>query len=134
MMKKIQYVPLRKGQMDKYLEMAKRENVYPIIYIGLQCGLRQSELISLPWAAVDFSERVIRGKHHAVDLDEESERLLRTEQAAHPKSDTVFVHPRTGKAYARHQLYSLHCKLCDLARISGVSFLEMQFAWRMERR
>ena len=89
MMKKIQYVPLRKGQMDKYLEMAKRENVYPIIYIGLQCGLRQSELISLPWAAVDFSERVIRGKHHAVDLDEESERLLRTEQAAHPKSDTV---------------------------------------------
>ena len=60
MMKKIQYVPLRKGQMDKYLEMAKRENVYPIIYIGLQCGLRQSELISLPWAAVDFSERVIR--------------------------------------------------------------------------
>ena len=134
MMKKIQYVPLRKGQVDKYLEMAKRENVYPIIYIGLQCGLRQSELISLPWAAVDFSERVIRGKHHAVDLDEESERLLRTEQAAHPKSDTVFVHPRTGKAYVRHQLYSLHCKLCDLARISDVSFLEMQFAWRMERR
>ena len=134
MMKKIQYVPLRKGQMDKYLEMAKRENVYPIIYIGLQCGLRQSELISLPWAAVDFSERVIRGKHHAVDLDEESERLLRAEQAAHPNSDTVFVHPRTGKAYARHQLYSLHCKLCDLSRISGVSFLEMQFAWRMERR
>ena len=35
MMKKIQYVPLRKGQMDKYLEMAKRENVYPIIHIGL---------------------------------------------------------------------------------------------------
>ena len=121
MMKKIQYVPLRKGQVDKYLEMAKRENAYPIIYIGLQCGLRQSELISLPWAAVDFSERVIRGKHHAVDLDEESERLLRAEQAAHPNSDTVFV-------------YSLHCKLCDLARISGVSFLEMQFAWRMERR
>ena len=60
MMKKIQYVPLRKGQVDKYLEMAKRENAYPIIYIGLQCGLRQSELISLPWAAVDFSERVIR--------------------------------------------------------------------------
>ena len=24
MMTKIQYVPLRKGQMDKYLEMAKR--------------------------------------------------------------------------------------------------------------
>ena len=134
MMKKIQYVPLRKGQMDKYLEMAKREKVYPIIYIGLQCGLRQSELISLPWAAVDFSERVIRGKHHAVDLDEESERLLRAEQAAHPKSDTVFVHPRAGKAYARHQLYSLHCKLCDLARISDVSFLEMQFVWRMEHR
>lgn len=44
MMKKIQYVPLRKGQMDKYLEMAKREKVYPIIYIGLQCGLRQSEV------------------------------------------------------------------------------------------
>ena len=134
MMKKIQYVPLRKGQVDKYLEMAKRENVYPIIYIGLQCGLRQSELISLPWAAVDFSERVIRGKHHAVDLDEESARLLRAEQAAHPNSDTVFVHPRAGKAYARHQLYSLHCKLCDLAQISDVSFLEMQFAWRMERR
>ena len=134
MMKKIQYVPLRKGQVDKYLEMAKRENVYPIIYIGLQCGLRQSELISLPWAAVDFSELVIRGKHHAVEMDGESERLLRAEQAAHPKSDTVFVHPRAGKAYARHQLYSLHCKLCDLARISDVSFLEMQFAWRMGRR
>ena len=115
MMKKIQYVPLRKGQVDKYLEMAKRENAYPIIYI-------------------DFSERVIRGKHHAVDLDEESERLLRTEQAAHPNSNAVFVHPRTGKAYARHQLYSLHCKLCDLARISDVSFLEMQFVWRMEQR
>ena len=81
MMKKIQVVPLRKGQMDKYLEMAKREKVYPIIYIGLQCGLRQSELISLPWAAVDFSERVIRGKHHAVEMDEESERLLRRENA-----------------------------------------------------
>ena len=134
MMKKIQYVPLRKGQMDKYLEMAKREKVYPIIYIGLQCGLRQSELISLPWAAVDFSERVIRGKHHAMEMDEESERLLRRENDEHPNSETVFVHPRTGKAYARYQLYSLHCKLCDLAHISDVSFLEMQFAWRMERR
>ena len=134
MMKKIQYVPLRKGQMDKYLEMAKREKVYPIIYIGLQCGLRQSELSSLPWAAVDFAECVIRGKHHAVEMDEESERLLHRENAEHPNSDTVFIHPSTGTAYARHQLYSLHCKLCDLARISDVSFLEMQFAWRMERR
>jgi hypothetical protein len=37
MMKKIQYVPLRKGQMDKYLEMAKRENVYnrPLFYINI---------------------------------------------------------------------------------------------------
>lgn len=134
MMKTIQYVPLRKGQMEKYLEMAKCENVYSIIYIGLQCGLRQSELISLPWAAVDFSAHVIRGKYHAAEMDVESERLLRAEQATHPDSETVFVHPRTGKAHARHQLYSLHCKLCDLARISGVSFLEMQFAWRMERR
>ncbi len=28
MMKPIQYVPLRKGQMETYLKMAKRENVY----------------------------------------------------------------------------------------------------------
>lgn len=134
MMKTIRYVPLRKGQMEKYLEMAKRENGYPILYVGLQCGLRQSELISLPWAAVDFSEHVIRGKYHAAEMDEESERLLLKEQAVHPGSETVFIYPRTGKAYARYHLYTLHRKLCDLARLPNVSFLELQLAWRMTHR
>ena len=134
MMKTIQYVPLRKGQMEKYLEMARRENVYPLIYIGLQSGLRQTELISLPWAAVDFSEHVIRGKYRAVDMDEETECLLREEQKAHPGSDTVFIHPITGKPYARHQLYYLHRKLCELARLPDVSFMELQLAWRTVQR
>ena len=132
MMKTIQYVPLRKGQMEKYLEMAKREKAYPLIYIGLQSGLRQAELISLPWAAVDFSEHIIRGKYRTVEMDEETERLLRKEVEAHPNSETVFLHPVAGKPYARHQLYYLHKKLCALVRMSDMSFLELQLAWRME--
>lgn len=132
MMKTIRYVPMRRGQMEKYLDMAKHENTYPIIYIALQSGLRQSELISLPWAALDFPERAIRGKYHASEMDEEAERLLRIEADKHPNSTTVFLHPNTGKPYARHQLYYLHRKLCDRARLSDVSFLELQLAWRME--
>ena len=72
------------------------------------------------------------GDIEGYEMDEEAERLLRIEADTHPNSTTVFLHPNTGKPYARHHLYYLHRKLCDLARLSDVSFLELQLAWRME--
>lgn len=42
---------LRSGQIKRYLDVAQELSAYPILYVGLASGLRQGELISLPWAA-----------------------------------------------------------------------------------
>lgn len=51
---------LRSGQVKRYLEATQGLSAYPILYVGLASGLRQGELISLPWAAVDiYGQRII---------------------------------------------------------------------------
>ena len=130
MMKSIQLVPLRSGQLQKYLDFARRERVYPIFYVGLQSGLRQSELLTLSWAAVDLSERLLYGQYRMVELDEEAFRLLTQEKQLHPHSETVFIHPVTKLPYQRHQFYYLHQKLCSLARLPEVSYKELQLSFR----
>jgi len=130
MMKSIRFVPLRSGQLQKYLDFAKRERVNPIIYVGLQSGLRQSELLTLSWAAVDLSERLLYGQYRTVELDDESFHLLTQENRIHPRSETVFIHPVTNQPYQRHQFYYLHRKLCALARLPEISYKELQLYYR----
>lgn len=130
MIKSIRFVPLRDGQLQKYLDFAKRERVYPVFYVGLQSDLRQSELLTLSWAAVDLSEHLICGQYRTVELDEEAFRLLTQEKQIHPRSETVFIHPATGLPYQRHQFYYLHEKLCALARLPEVSYKELQLFYR----
>lgn len=43
-------VPLRLGQLQRYLNAAEQLGVLSLIYTGLSSGLRQCELITLSWA------------------------------------------------------------------------------------
>lgn len=118
--------PIRKGQLESYLAYAEKEKAYPLIYVGLQSGLWQSDLISLPWAAVNLSKKCIKTRTRIFELDEKSCELIAAEREQHPDSKTVFVHPRTNQAYQRHQLFWLHTKLCRLARLPEIGFKELQ--------
>ena len=113
---------LRKAHLQVYLNCAMDDGVYPIFYIGLRSGLRQSELISLPWAAVNLSEKVIYGQHRDYPLTTEACELLTAEEEDQPESRTVFLHPQTEKPFRRHQFFSLHRKFCRLARMLGLVF------------
>ena len=89
---------LRKAHLQAYLNCAMDDGVYPIFYIGLRSGLRQSELISLPWAAVNLSEKVIYGQHRDYPLTTEACELLTAEKEDHPESRTVFLLFHLGEA------------------------------------
>lgn len=50
----LEIIRWRSGQIKRYLDAAQGLSAYPILYVGLASGLRQGELISLSWAAVDI--------------------------------------------------------------------------------
>lgn len=117
-------VPLRLGQVQRYLNAAEQLGALPIVYIGLSSGLRQGELLALSW--VDFRGRHILKGRRLLTLNDRAAELLPPQT-----SQYVFTNPRTGEPYKLHEFYYLHSKILKLARLPQTSFRDLQ-RWCVE--
>ena len=121
---------LRSGQVKRYLDVAQGLSAYPILYVGLASGLRQGELISLPWAAVDVCERRVILTKHWIELSAQAGKLIVEEHSRHPDTPEVFVDAKTGQPYTLHRLYYLHRKVLNKARLPVTGFRQLQLSAR----
>ncbi len=117
-------VPLRLGQIQRYLNAAEKCGVLPIIYTGLSSGLRQCELITLSWADFHVRYRYIHRGQRLLILNAKAEHLL--EQLPEADSHWVFLNPKTAAPYKLHEFYYLHKKLLTQARLPWVAFRDLQ--------
>ena len=116
-------VPLRLGQIQRYLNAAEKLGALPLIYTGLSSGLRQCELITLSWADFHIRCRYILKGHRLLALNRKAEHLL--EQI--PETDCyVFLNPKTGAPYQLHELYYLHKRILKQAGLPWVAFRNLQ--------
>ena len=119
-------IRLRSGQIRRYLEAAKELNVYPILYVGLTSGLRQGELISLPWAAFDLSTKRLRLQKRWINLSDTAAQVLAEEHRRHPQSPYMFLDSKTNQPYTPHRLYYLHRRILKQAHLPAISFRDLQ--------
>ncbi len=117
-------VPLRLGQIQRYLNTAEQIGVLPIIYTGLSSGLRQCELITLSWADFHIRCRYILKGQRLLTLNDRTTHLL--EQIPEADSSYVFCNPKTGTTYKLHEFYYLHKKILNRAKLPWVSFRDLQ--------
>ena len=92
-------IPLRLGQIQRYLIVAEKQDILPLVYVGLTSGLRQKELLSLKWSDFDGQGRIHKGKR-LLTVGLKAMRLL-------------------------HEEYSRHQKILKLARLHPISFREL---------
>lgn len=121
---------LRSGQVKRYLDAAKGSSAYPILYVGLASGLRQGELISLPWTAVDIPGRRVILPKRWVGLSIRAAELMVEEHVRHPGSLEAFQDAKTGQPYTLHRLYYLHRKVLYEARLPVTGFRQLQLSAR----
>lgn len=121
---------LRSGQVKRYLDVAQGLSAYPILYVGLTSGLRQGELISLPWAAVDICERRVILTKPWVGLSAQAVGIMVKEHAKHPDSPEAFLDAKTGQPYTLHRLYYLHRKVLREAQLPMTGFRQLQLSAR----
>lgn len=117
-------IPLRLGQIQRYLIAAEKQGVLPLIYVGLTSGLRQKELLSLKWSDFDEQGRIYKGKR-LLTIDPKGMQLLRDEYSRHPDQEKVFPNLKTGQPYLSHEFYYLHQKILKVARLHPISFREL---------
>ena len=117
-------IPLRLGQIQRYLMAAEKQRLLPLAYVGLTSGLRQKELLSLKWSDFDGQGRIYKGKR-LLAIDPKAMRLLRGEYSRHPDREEVFPNPKTGHPYLLHEFYYLHQKILKSARLPPISFREL---------
>lgn len=117
---------LRAGQVKRYLDAAQKLSAYPILYVGLASGLRQGELISLPWAAVDIRGRRVILKKRWVSLSARAVELMAEEHVRHPDRFEAFLDAKTGQPYTSYRLYYLHRNILVRAHLPAVGFRQLQ--------
>ena len=117
-------VPLRLGQLQRYLSAAEQLGVLPLIYTGLSSGLRQCELITLSGADFHVRFRYILKGQRLLTLNDKAAHLL--EQIPEANSSYVFCNPKTGTTYKLHEFYYLHKKILKQARLPWVAFRDLQ--------
>ena len=117
---------LRSGQIRRYLDTAKDLDVYPILYVGLTSGLRQGELISLPWAAFDLSTKRLRLQKRWINLSDTAAQVLAEEHRRHPQSPYMFLDSKTNQPYTPHRLYYLHRRILKQAHLPTINFRDLQ--------
>lgn len=57
--KKYETSPLSMDNIQKIVNEAKEEKIYPIVLLGLLCGMRKGEIMGLRWDDVSFDKRQI---------------------------------------------------------------------------
>jgi len=117
---------LRSGQIKRYLEAAKEVDTHAIFYIGLASGLRQGELISLPWAVFGKERNRLVLPKRWVALSERAAWILTQKHDRHPESQLAFLDPKTGEGYTLHRFYYLHRGLLRRCRLPEMGFRELQ--------
>ena len=117
-------IPLRLGQIQRYLIAAEKQGVLPLAYVGLTSGLRQKELLSLKWSDFDGQGRIYKGKR-LLTISQKTLQLLHDEYSRHPNQDEVFPNPKTGQPYLLHEFYYLHQKVLKAARLHPISSREL---------
>ena len=117
-------IPLRLGQIQRYLIAAESQGILPLAYLSLTGGLRQKELLSLRWSDFDRQGRIHKGKR-LLTIDPKAMKLLRDEYFRHPDREAVFLNPKTGQPYLPHEFYYLHQKVLKAARLHPISFREL---------
>ena len=116
-------VPLRLGQLQRYLNAAEQFGTLPLIYTGLTSGLRQCELLTLSWADFYIRYRYILKGQRLLTLNDKAEHLL--EQI--PETGRyVFLNPKTGAPYRLHEFYYLHKRILKQAGLPWVAFRNLQ--------
>jgi hypothetical protein len=117
-------VPLRLGQIQRYLNTAEQLGVLPIVYTGLSGGLRQCELITLSWADFHVRYRYILKSQRLLTLNDKAAHLL--EQLPKSNSPYVFLNAKTRAPYLLHEFYYLHKKILKHAKLPWVAFRNLQ--------
>lgn len=119
-----QTIPLRLGQLQRYLNAAEKLGVLPVIYIGLTSGLRQCELLTLTWADFYVPSRYILKRKRLLALNDKASALLADlPPSEHPN---VFLNAKTGEAYRLHEFYYLHKKILKEARLPWIAFRDLK--------
>ena len=120
-------VPLRLGQLQRYLNAAEQFGTLPLIYTGLTSGLRQCELLTLSWADFHVRYQYILKGQRLLTLGSKAEHLL--EQI--PETGRyVFLNPKTGAPYQLHEFYYLHKRILKQAGLPWVAFRDLQHQCR----
>lgn len=119
-----QTIPLRLGQLQRYLNAAEKLGALPIIYIGLTSGLRQCELLTLSWANFHVPFRYIFKGKHLLALNDKAAGLLADLPPS--KLPHMFLNPKTGEAYRLHEFYYLHKRILKAAGLPWVAFCDLQ--------
>ncbi len=122
--KEYKALPLRLGQIQRYLNTAEQLGALPLIYTGLSSGLRQCELITLSWADFHVRYRYIFKGQRLLTLSDKAAHLL--ERLPETDSPYVFLNPKTGAPYKLHEFYYLHKKILKQSRIPWIAFRDLQ--------
>jgi integrase len=81
---------LSQDELEKFLEEAQKEFVYPLILLTLETGLRRGELIGLKWSDIDLENKMLAinreieyvkmddGKYHLVETKPKTPAAYRT--------------------------------------------------------
>ncbi len=117
-------IPLRLGQIQRYLIAAGKQGILPLVYVGLTSDLRQKELLSLKWSDFDGQGRIYKCKRLLI-IDPKAMQLLYEEYSHHPDREGVFLNPKTGQPYLLYEFYYLHQKVLKAAQIHPISFREL---------
>lgn len=118
-------LPLRRGQLERYLKAAEERNALPLLYIGLTIGLRQCELFTLLWADFDVEQVAFHQGKRTLPLSERAVNLLTVELQRHPNHPEVFLNPKTGAPYRLHEFYYLHRQVLRAAGLPWVAFSDL---------
>lgn len=116
---------LRLGQLQRYLNAAEAAGTLPLLYVGLTSGLRQCELLTLPWAAFDARNGWILQGKRLLMMNEKAAKLLVEEHQRHPEHSSAFPNPKTDQPYQRHELYYLHRKILRQAHLPQIPFRDL---------
>lgn len=113
--------PLEDEEVAEFLELAKNDLLFPLYYVALFTGMRQSELMGLTWDCVNFRKGSIRI----------SKQLLRI-NAYRKKGEYHFVPTKTNKQRIIEPAYQVMEMLREVQKRQSVWKEQCGDAWKGE--